>query len=304
MALAQACGARSVCLSPALASETNDGQVIRDAQHTCASRRPSLTTADATTSAAILFTLEWILARVVRDLRREQIAVRGDDPLAFLFLRLLLATLPHPASLTLCVLPGQDTHNAQCVAAVRHAGFAGEIVLGEMQGGEMAPDEVYEATLLLGTASLLKGLDIARLSAGTLIFRLSGLSPLVSGQLAARIRASKDILVSQADELISPAPLQEQRVFDKGSLLDLLVQGEEGCGLRTPYQIKSTLLAGLAVANLDVPPTLRQVDTKTVQGHYFALRRAGFRGTAPFLGVQDAASAYLTQFRVRFRHYP
>ncbi|GHO79540.1 hypothetical protein KSD_73110 [Ktedonobacter sp. SOSP1-85] len=168
----------------------------------------------------------------------------------------------------------------------------------------MLPDGVYEeATLLLGTGDLLRGLDVQRLRAGTILLRLpSALSPEVSEPLSARIRAHQDILAPQGDELTSPAPMRELRVFASGSLLDLLIQTGEGGGLRNPYQVKSFLLAGLAVAKLDVLPTSGWVDTKTAQSYYFALRRAGFRGTAPDLGVHDSPSLYLTQFRARFRH--
>ncbi|GHO76435.1 hypothetical protein KSD_42060 [Ktedonobacter sp. SOSP1-85] len=302
VALARACSARSVALSARLASQTNGGHLIQENQYVRAGHRPRVTSTDATTSAAFLLTLEWVLARVARDLCRERVAVMvGPDPLASTCLRLLLATLPHPFSLTLCVFPDQDTPVEELVAALQASGFEGETVLCEMQGGEGVPDVMYEATLFFGTSSLLEGLDITRLRAGTLLFMLAGLSPLVSEPFLARMCIQKDILAPQADELTSPMPMQERRAFEKGSMLDLLLQTREGCGVLTPYQIHSSLLAGLAVATLEVPPTLGQVDTRTAQGHYFALRRAGFRGTAPYLGMQTSASAYLTQFRARFR---
>ncbi|GHO65572.1 hypothetical protein KSC_044640 [Ktedonobacter sp. SOSP1-52] len=302
VALARACGARSVALSARLASQINGGLLIQESQYVRADHRPRLTTTDATTSAAFLLTLEWVLARVARDLCRERVAVMvGPDPLASVCLRLLLATLPHPASLTLCVFPDQDTPVEDLVTELQASGFEGETVLCEMQGGEGVPDVMYEATLFFGTPILLEGLDMTRLRAGALLFMLAGLSPLMSEPFLARMCIQKDILAPQADELTSPMPMQELRAFEKGSMLDLLLQTGEGCGVLTPYQIHSSLLAGLAVATLEVPPTLGQVDTRTAQGHYFALRRAGFRGTAPYLGMQASASAYLTQFRARFR---
>ncbi|WP_201390118.1 thioester reductase [Ktedonobacter sp. SOSP1-85] len=305
VALAQACGARSVSLSVPLARQTRGGQMIREHQVSCAGRRPCLTTADATTSAAVLLNLEWILTRVGRELCRERLVVAvGPDDFASTFLRLLLATRPHPASLMLCTLPGQGTHGEHLEMELLVSGFRGNVVRNEMREGEMLPDGVYEeATLLLGTGDLLRGLDVQRLRAGTILLRLpSALSPEVSEPLSARIRAHQDILAPQGDELTSPAPMRELRVFASGSLLDLLIQTGEGGGLRNPYQVKSFLLAGLAVAKLDVLPTSGWVDTKTAQSYYFALRRAGFRGTAPDLGVHDSPSLYLTQFRARFRH--
>ncbi|GHO61402.1 hypothetical protein KSC_002940 [Ktedonobacter sp. SOSP1-52] len=303
VALARACGARSVALSARLASQTNGGKLIQESQYVRAGHRPRLTTTDATTSAAALLNLEWVLARVARDLCRERVAVVvGPDPLASTCLRLLLATLPHPASLTLCALPDQDTPVEELVAELQASGFQGEMALCEMQGGgEEVPDVMYEATLFFGTSSLLDGLDMTRLRAGTLLFMLAGLSPLVSEPFLARMCTQEDILAPRADELTSSTPMQERRAFEKGSMLDLLVQTGEGGGVLTPYQIHSSLLAGLAVATLDVPSTLGQIDTKTAQGHYFALRRAGFRGTAPYLGMQTSASTYLTQFCARFR---
>ncbi|WP_201372710.1 thioester reductase [Ktedonobacter robiniae] len=305
VALAQACGARSVSLSVPLALQTRGGQMIREHQVSCAGRRPCLTTTDATTSAAVLLNLEWILTRVGRDLCRERLAVAvGPDDFVSTFLRLLLATRPHPVSLMLCTLPGQGTHGEHLVAELLVSGFRGDIVRSEMRAGEMLPDGVYEeGTLLLGTGDLLRGLDVQRLRAGTILLRLpSALSPEVSEPLSARIRAHQDILAPRGDELTSPAPMRELRVFASGSLLDLLIQTGEGGGLRNPYQVKSSLLAGLAVAKLDVLPTSGWVDTKTAQNYYFALRRAGFRGMAPDLGVHDSPSLYLTQFRARFRH--
>ncbi|GHO57788.1 hypothetical protein [Ktedonobacter robiniae] len=165
VALARACGARSVALSARLAAQTNEGQLIQESQYVRAGHRPRLTTTDATTSAAALLNLEWVLARVARDLCRERVAVMvGPDPLASTCLRLLLATLPHPASLTICVFPDQDTSVEELVAALQAFGFQGEMVLCEMQGGgEGVPDVMYEATLFFGTPSLLEGLDMTRL---------------------------------------------------------------------------------------------------------------------------------------------
>ncbi|EFH84721.1 hypothetical protein [Ktedonobacter racemifer] len=305
VALAQTCGARSVALSAPLASQTRGGQLIREHQVLRAGHRPSLTTADATTSVAVLLNLEWILARVGRELCRERLAVAvGPDDFASTFLRLLLATRPHPSSLMLCTLPGQGRHGEHLETELLVSGFRGDIVRSEMRAGEALPDSVYEeATLLLGTDDVLRGLDVQRLRAGAILLRLpSALSPEVSEPLSARIRAHRDLLAPRGDELTSPAPMRAQRAFAQGSLLDLLVQTGEGSGLRTPHQIKSSLLAGLAVAKLDVLPTSGWVDTKTAQSYYFALRRAGFRGAAPDLGVQDTPSLYLTQFRARFRH--
>lgn len=302
VALAQACGARSVALSARLASQTNDGQLIQEKQYACAGQRPRLTTTGATAGAAFLLNLEWVLARVARELGRERVAVVvGPDPLASTCLRLLLTLLPHPASLTLCAFPDQDTPVEELVKEIQASRFQGEMALCEMQAGERVPDQVYEATLLLGTPSLLEELDITRLLAGSLLFRLADLSPLASEHLLARIRTQENILAPRADELISSTPMQERRAFEKRSMLDLLLQTGEERGTRTPYQLHSDLLAGLAVAALDVPPTLGEVDTRTAQDHYFALRRAGFRGMAPHLSVQTSPSAYLNQFRARFR---
>ncbi|GHO79361.1 hypothetical protein KSD_71320 [Ktedonobacter sp. SOSP1-85] len=303
VAIARSCGARSVSLSTPLASVTHEGQLIQEYQVLRADDRPRLTTADATTSTAAVLTLEWILARVARDLRREQIVAVGSDPLASTFLRLLLVTLPHPASVILCSQPGQQAQIERLVRELRASGFEGEILLIDtLQEGESAPDAVYEATLLLGTGSFLERLNIDRIRAGTIVFRFSGPSPLVAEPLLARVRAHEDILVPLVDELTFPTAVQAHRGVEKGSMLDLLLQAEERWGGRTPYQIKSSLLAGLAVATLDVPSALGWVDTKTAQNHYLALRRAGARGIAPHLGVQDAPSACLMEFRARFRN--
>jgi len=213
LALARRRGARCVSLTGLIPSATCYGATLEAWDER---RGLELTTGHATTTAAVVQTLDHALAAGHRALERERVAVLGVGSIGQPFLRLMLTVLPHPRELVLCDLFSRE----QALEAFAHVlraeyRFRGRIRVAHAPVG--APDEVYGATTSVAALSASEVLDVDRLQPGTIVVDDSYPPAFALDRAVRRIEERGDILFSNAGMLRLPQPVRETLVVPDGA---------------------------------------------------------------------------------------
>jgi len=226
-AFAREMGARTVSLAGLIPSLTEYGFAIGGTD---------LTTGHAATVCSVVKTVQCALEGAGRRMEDQVLAVLGVGSIGQAALRLLLRVSGHPREVLLV-----DTHRGAMRAAAfekqlrNDDGFTRRIrtVIGTRQ----APDEVYEATLMLGATSAPDVITVDALRPGTILVDDSFPHCFDVEAALQRMRTNRDVLVVGGG-LLDCGPL-EREVFlpAEGALIkDQLVRhlsigGVAGCQL-------------------------------------------------------------------------
>ncbi len=160
-------GARVVSLTGLLPSATNYGQAIADVI-SANDRYPLVTTGHATTVSTVVMTIERILREAGKSLAEENVAFLGLGSIGYTTLRLMLHSLPHPKSITLCDIYSKLDHLKKVRDdLIRELKFAG--LYSDRRVDGKVPHEVYDAGLIVGATNVPDVLDIEQLRPGTVI---------------------------------------------------------------------------------------------------------------------------------------
>ncbi len=197
MEMAARIGARTVSLTGLIPSATDYGCAIKHRKDL-----PTVTTGHATTTATVIMTIKKMLELSNRDISKERIAFLGLGSIGYNSLRLMLRVLDHPAEIILCDI-NRD------VLTTTELNFDGKIRILVSEGNTV-PDEIYDASMIIGATNAPHILDINKVKPGTMIVDDSAPHCFVPEIAIERFKNKADILFSEAGVMKSPEPIIEQ----------------------------------------------------------------------------------------------
>ena len=269
LSLASRRGARCVSLTGLIPSATGYGVAI-EAWGKGADGL-ELTTGHATTTAAVVQTLDNAMRLSRRALERERVAVLGLGSIGQSCVRLMLTVLPHPRELVLCDLFTKE-EALRAFAQVLRAEhrFRGRIGVAHSSTG--VPEEVYAADTIIAALSASEVLDVERLRPGTIVVDDSYPPAFTLSRAIRRIEDRADILFSNAGMLRLPRPVRETLVLPNGA--------------------EAALEAfGVAAFRDEVARDAREL-TACVLSSALTASRPGFRSTIGLAKLDDLVSHY------------
>jgi len=292
-------GARVVSLAGLIPSATDYGRAIAAA---LAGRDdlPLLSTGHATTTAAVILSLDRILAESGRDITQERVAFLGLGSVGLAALRLMLRCRPHPETLLLCdIYQKQAELELLQRELVTASGFKGTIQIIASPGA--VPSELYTATTIVGATNVPNILDITRVNSGTLIVDDSAPHCFDPDQARRRFEAEQDILFTEGGVVQAPQPITATRYLPRLAERALPAHAKALLAHYNPHEITGCILSSLLSAHFaHLPPTLGYVDLATTFEHYTTLRRLGFRGADLHCEGYTFSESEVTRFRRQF----
>jgi len=292
--IARHIGARAVSLPGLIPSATDYGQDITRALERQRDL-PPVSTGHATTAAAVVLMIEKILEQGGRDLAREHVGVLGLGSIGATSLRLMLNSLPHPKTITLCDLYSKlDMLEQLKHEIVTELGFHGPVHIAHAQ--TQAPAELYTASLIIGATNVPDVLDITRVKPGTLIVDDSAPHCFNSEQAIQRFEKHGDILFTEGGTLKSPQPIRQISYLpqDLAGILNKYTP-------RDAFTITGCVLSGLLTAQFEnLKPTVGLVQSDAAMQHYEKLHQLGFEAADLHCDTYTLADAAIQHFRRRF----
>jgi amino acid adenylation domain-containing protein len=190
--ISQRIGGRVVSLTGLIPSATNYGHAIVDAL-AGEIRHPLVSTGHATTVSTVVLTIERILREGGKSLAEEAVAFVGLGSIGYTTLRLMLHSLPHPKSITLCDLYSKSAHLEKVRdAIIDEFNFAGSVRV--VESNEALPKDIYAAGLIVGATNVPNVLDVEQLGPGALIVDDSAPHCFTPERAIRRFEADGDIL--------------------------------------------------------------------------------------------------------------
>ncbi|MBA4018630.1 MAG: hypothetical protein C0483_15805 [Pirellula sp.] len=204
--IAKHMGAKVVSLTGLLPSVTDYGRALTEAARDL--DLPIMTTGHATTTATVTLTVRRALALAGRNLANEQLAFLGLGSIGASTLRLMLATLPHPESISFCDLFSRRAHLEALITEVRsNLNFQGRVTILESQ--KQAPAEIYDSRVIVGATNVADLLDVGKFRPGTIIIDDSAPHCFKTEDAFARLDRDGDILFTAGGVLAAPETIPQ-----------------------------------------------------------------------------------------------
>ncbi len=205
MSIASGIGARAVSLTGLLPSAANYGKdILSELPGTV--KLPIVTTGHATTTAAVILSIENILQQAGRNIENEIVGFLGMGSMGVASLRLLLRCLPQPKEIMICdVIQKSDFLETLKREIIDGAGFKGEVKIIKSEGE--IPSGFYDSTLIVGATNVPDILDISKIRPGSLIVDDSGPHCFRTDHAVKRFNDKRDILFTEGGVLKCPTPI-------------------------------------------------------------------------------------------------
>ena len=273
--MAESAGARAISLTGLIPSATNRGTDISEAVSK-AGINIDVTTGHPTTAATVAMALVKLLCKSGRRLAGEDVCVLGVGSIGAAVAKRVLDKLPHPASITLCDLPGSMKRMQDLKNELRDVyGYVREIKLAYSDGSRL-PDEVYKASLIIGATNASNVLDADMLSPGVLIIDDSGPHCFDTNAARERILSKNDLLATEGGVLEVPGLIENKLYLPGGMDNSLLARYQTH--FASEKQITGCILSGLLTAtDRGVKPSVGDIDTKDSASNYFTLTKLGYK---------------------------
>lgn len=301
--MARYLGARTVSLTGLIPSATHYGQAIISAIGG-RSDLPAISTGHATTIATVVMAIKKILAKSGRDLTQERVGVLGLGSIGAGSLRLMLASLPHPAEIILCDLYSKRSDLEKIKQEiVADFGFQGQICIAESR--TEAPPEIYEATLIIGATNVPDVLDITRVRPGVLIVDDSGPHCFKPELAIRRFEEKGDILFTEGGALKSPDPMRELRYMPKEAD-DPMNFAQLQLVFSRHLRPNSLTIMGCIFSSLlsacfqDLQPTVGMAAVEACAQHYHRLNLLGFEAADLYCEGYILPEESIRNFRRQF----
>jgi predicted amino acid dehydrogenase len=287
-------GAKVVSLTGLIPSATDYGNAILAAS-TGYGELPQVTTGHATTSAAVLLSMQRLLQEAKRDLQHETVGFIGLGSVGMATLHTMLQAMPHPKALILCDLFSKAETLAQTRRdLIDQYGYTGEIQVATAHAA--APDAIYAATLIVGATNVPDVLEIGRVQPGTLLVDDSAPHCFDVQQAIQRLETQEDILFTEGGVLELPQPIQ-YHVHATRPLEPML---------KDTRLFKETEATGCVFSSLlaarypELTPTIGLVDPHAGAAHYAKLQELGIRAAALHCRDYHLPKRLIRSFRYRF----
>jgi len=120
----------------------------------------------------------------------------------------MLATLPHPERISFCDLYSRRAHLETLVAEVRdNLNYRGLATI--LESHKQAPDEIYDARVIVGATNVADLLDVGRFRPGTIIIDDSAPHCFRTADAFARMDRQGDILFTEGGVLAAPGTIPQ-----------------------------------------------------------------------------------------------
>ncbi|MFE8605394.1 AMP-binding protein [Archangium violaceum] len=293
-------GADTVSLTGLVPSATDYGRALVEAT-AGRSGLPRLTTGHATTAACFVMMVEQVLRAGGRRLEDEHVALLGAGSIGTAILRLLLRTLPHPRSLRLCDVPARREYLLQLTEElVTELRFQGKVEVTCISGNT-APDEVYEASVLLSATSAANLLDVDKLRPGTLVVDDSAPHCFDPRRAIRRFQERRDVLFTEAGAIRSHRPVGEIREITFATGWDHKIRA----ALKLLHPLDDTLMGCVFSSILssrfeDAPCLVGTPAPRDLDLHYRKLRELRFEAARLYIEDYVLDEDLVAMFRARF----
>jgi len=232
----------------------------------------------------------------------ERVGVIGLGSIGYSSLCLMLKCLSHPVELMLCDLYSKKEFLEEIRdQLVSELGFHGKIQLLFSEVG--LPEEIYNATLIVGATNVPDVLDISQVQSGTLIVDDSGPHCFKSELAIKRFQEHQDILFTEGGVLKSPQPISEVRYLphhwekslNSKQIIEEFVK-------HNPFEITGCVFSSVLSSVKNLKPTVGLVQLHESVKHYETLISMGFQ--AADLHCENYVLPFdaINHFRERFGH--
>jgi amino acid adenylation domain-containing protein len=196
--LARQVGADTVSLTGLLPSATDYGRTIAAAMGRCQDM-PRLSTGHATTTSAVVMTIDKLLHEGDQHLSQACVGFIGLGSIGRTTLGLMLSALPHPQKIMLCDVyqKRQELEAVQRTLSETY-GFKGASQIVVAEPG--VPAAFYQATLIVGATNVPDLLDVSLMQPGTMIVDDSAPHCFRTDQAVQRLQQRCDVLFSEDDQ--------------------------------------------------------------------------------------------------------
>jgi predicted amino acid dehydrogenase/acyl carrier protein len=297
--ISQRIGGRVVSLTGLIPSATNYGRAIAQAM-SGNGEHPLVSTGHATTVSTVVLTIERAMREAGRSLTRESVAFVGLGSIGYTTLRLMLQSLPHPKSLTLCDVYSRSDHLRTVRDAVIHQlNYAGS--LDVVEAHRDLPPAIYDAGLIVGATNVPHVLDVERLKPGAVIVDDSGPHCFSPEQAIRRFEARKDILFTAGGVLRLPQAVRRIMYMPQRVEAQMRPGAFEGLAKFDPFNIGGCVLSGLLTAHCEgLKPTIGIVDDASCRAHYQVLQQLGLQAAGLHCLGYRLSEEGVQRFRERF----
>ncbi|WP_212749163.1 amino acid adenylation protein [Chitinivorax sp. B] len=285
-------GAKTVSLTGLIPSATEYGRAVRHREG-----QPTITTGHATTTSSVLLALKRLLEESGRHLADEDLCFIGLGSIGTSTLRLMLNALDHPKSLTLCDVYAKQADIEALMREIREDfEFTGNLRFTPSQ--RTCPDEVYEATVVVGATNAPNVLDIHRVKPGTLVVDDSDPHCFDAQQAIERFENCGDILFTEGGALRSPDVVKHT----------IYVPEQFEWALQYPvdddnaHHITGCIFSSLLSAKYGYPRTLGMVSQEDAWTHLSGLVKYGFTASNLHCGPYRLQRERIDTFRRQFGH--
>jgi len=293
-------GANTVSLTGMIPSATDYGRVLAKAM---ADRHlPAITTGHATRSATVVLAIQKILQNGGREMMTERVGIIGLSSVGFSSLCLVLKCLPHPAEIMLCDLYGKKEYLKDIRdKLIKNLDFHGkiQILFSEVE----LPEDIYDATLIIGATNVPDVLDINTVKSGTLIVDDSEPHCFNLELAVKRLQEHQDILFTEGDVLKSPKPIHKMVHLPHHVEKSLKSKPSEELAKYNPFEITGCIFSSVLSSSFEnLKPTVGFVELNESVKHYETLISKGFE--AADLHCEDYVLPLeaISHFRERFGH--
>lgn len=288
--MAATLGAKAVSLTGLIPSATDYGRAVRHAPGL-----PAMTTGHATTISSVVLALRRLLQDTGRRLPDEDMCFIGLGSIGGSTLRLMLATLEHPRSLTLCDVYAKRADVDALMLEIREKfGFRGELRFVVSQ--RTCPDEVYAASVVVGATNAPNVLDISRVRPGTLLVDDSDPHCFDAQAAIERFERDGDILFTEGGALRAPDVIHHRIYLPEQFEWALQYPVDDD----NAHHITGCIFSSLLSARFGYPSTLGYVDQEDAHVHLSGLVKHGFGAANLHLGTYRLDAARIEAFRRAF----
>jgi amino acid adenylation domain-containing protein len=298
LVLAKFLGARIVALTGLIPSATNFG---RDLLPLFAEYPdlPAITTGHATTTSAVVLTIQRLLEESNRTATNECVGFLGLGSIGLATLRLMIAVLPHPRKLLLCDLYSKRQELETIVKELREQGYAGEIAI--LESTSRVPSPFYEATLIVGATNMPDVLDIDQIAPGTLIVDDSAPHCFNPDQACRRFEQQYDILFTEGGALQTPQPVLATKYYPRRAQQTLPSPYRETFARHSPDTLMGCMFSGLLTTRYPhLSPTTGYIEKDMSVQHYTILQQMQYRGARFHCEQYTLPEPLVAQFRNQY----
>jgi hypothetical protein len=290
-------GARAVSLTGLIPWATDNGRTVERAI-SAREDLPVIAKTQATTTAAVVLSIERILQEGGRNLAQEDVAFLGTGAIGLQALRLMLRFLPHPKTLMIYDVYGQSNGTQLVVEQIMNQmGFGGSFKLIESR--RKVPRAIYNARVIVATTDMPDLLDIVAIKPGAMIVDISASHCFSPDDAIRRFREQKDMLFSEGGALRLPSPIRRIRYLPRPMAKALDPAPVEALTIRNPSQIGSCALSSLLSARFeDLGIVTESVDDSWI--HYGLLSQLECQAADLHCGDFVLAEQSIRYFRQRF----